>query len=297
MHWKERDEREMIMENIRSVTFRKKATRWLRIGIQVLFFLTAPAAFSSAFSGIKEIFTAFSQGAELQMTSFAKILLFLLIFTIVFGRFFCGYACAFGAVGDWIYMFSCAVQKRIIKKKVPRMPEQVQVNMQYVKYILSSVVVLLCFAGHQQLVNQDSPWTVFSFLSSFQMPRGDVAVGSALLASILAGMALQERFFCQFLCPMGAVFALLPILPFGQLRRDRERCRRGCRACSKTCPVALGPEMGSARSGECIRCGRCADACPGKNISIGGLPLRGSEPAWVVLQAALLLVGMFFLKR
>lgn len=31
-----------------------------------------------------------------------------------------------------------------------------------------------------------------------------------LLVIIVAGMAVKERFFCQFLCPMGAVFSLLP---------------------------------------------------------------------------------------
>ena len=35
-------------------------------------------------------------------------------------------------------------------------------------------------------------------------------VGIVLLILIMAGMCTQERFFCQFLCPMGAVFAIMP---------------------------------------------------------------------------------------
>lgn len=286
----------MNMEKAGSAVFGRRAARWFRAGIQVLFFLTAPSAFSSAFSGIKEIFTAFSQGAELQFTSFAKTLVFLSVFTIVFGRFFCGHACAFGAVGDWIYTLSSVIRKKMIKKKKLRIPERIQVYMQYVKYVVLFAVVMACFAGHQRSINKNSPWTIFAFLSSFHVPRGDVAVGSILLVSIAIGMAFQERFFCQFLCPMGAVFSLLPILPFGQLRRDRERCIKGCGACSRKCPVALELETGSMRSGECIRCGRCADVCPKKNISIGWLPISGAEPAWVGLQAAILFLGMIFLK-
>ena len=38
------------------------------------------------------------------------------------------------------------------------------------------------------------------------------------LLLIMLGMAWEERFFCKFLCPMGGIFSLLPILP-GSLYR------------------------------------------------------------------------------
>ena len=34
-------------------------------------------------------------------------------------------------------------------------------------------------------------------------------IGIILLILILIGMAFKKRFFCQFLCPMGAVFSIL----------------------------------------------------------------------------------------
>ncbi len=283
------------MKKMKPAAFRRRIALLLRAGIQVLFFLVIPSAFSSAFSGIKEIFTAFSQGAELSLTSFARILLFLLIFTIIFGRFFCGYACAFGAIGDWIYALSSAIQRKV-RKRLPQISRKMQIRAQYIKYAILLAIVILCFTGHQQFVNENSPWTVFSFLSSFHIPRGDVTVGGILLVLILIGMAACERFFCQFLCPMGAVFSMLPVVPFGQLRRDREQCLKGCSACLKSCPVVLELEEDSIRSGECIRCNKCADKCPKKNISIGALPIRGTEPIWIILQAVVLLVVLLFLK-
>ena len=44
--------------------------------------------------------------------------------------------------------------------------------------------------------------------------------GLLLLLLILAGMVFCERFFCRFLCPMGAVFNLLPILPLFAAKRQ-----------------------------------------------------------------------------
>ncbi len=41
------------------------------------------------------------------------------------------------------------------------------------------------------------------------------------LALILVGMALEERFFCKFFCPMGAIFSLMPVLTPFSLRRNR----------------------------------------------------------------------------
>lgn len=273
---------------------RRRNAMLLRAGIQLAFFLLAPSAFSSAFSGIKEICTAFSQGAELELTSFAKILLLLCLFTVVFGRFFCGYACAFGAIGDWIYALAAKIAKKT-GKKLPTIPERFIGPAQYVKYAVLVLIVILCVAGQQQMVNGNSPWTIFSFLSSFHMPKGSTVISILLFIAIVCGMALHERFFCQFLCPMGAVFSLLPVLPLGQLRRDRDTCAKGCSACSRVCPVDLELEEESIHSGECIRCNRCVELCPKHNISIDWIPLSGNEPAWVVLQAAALLIGLWFI--
>ena len=66
-------------------------------------------------------------------------------------------------------------------------------------------------------------------------------MGIGLLVLILLGMAVQPRFFCQFLCPMGAVFALLPVLPFARLHRQSDGCIPGCNACKQQCDV---PEAG-----------------------------------------------------
>ena len=102
----------------------KQLHSYLRCGIQLLFFILVPSAFTAAFSGVKYMFTQIGAGEMVSMTSFLTALCVLSVYTIVFGRFFCGFACAFGSFGDAlhaVYLWSC----RKIKKKPLRIPEKI----------------------------------------------------------------------------------------------------------------------------------------------------------------------------
>ena len=85
-------------------------------------------------------------------------------------------------------------------------------------------------------------------------------------------MLFVERFFCQFLCPLGAVFSLLPVLPFSAFRRDTARCAKRCGLCKRSCPVSVHPDPDALTAGECISCGRCADGCPLENVAMLRVP-------------------------
>ena len=78
---------------------RKKLHTWLRALIQLLYFLFIPSIYTAAFAGVKYIFTQIGAGEKIAMTSFVTVLLVICLYTMVFGRFFCGFACAFGAFG------------------------------------------------------------------------------------------------------------------------------------------------------------------------------------------------------
>ena len=113
----------------------------------------------------------------------------------------------------------------------------------------------------------------------------------------MLGMALVERFFCQFLCPLGAIFSLLPVLPISQFNRDRTHCAKRCNRCQDRCPVRIHPDRNDLKAGECIACGRCADGCPMANVtllrieqSMGDKPrnLCGNGIAAVLIKATIL---------
>ena len=124
----------------------KQVHRYVRATIQLIFFLLVPSAFTAAFSGVKYLFTQIGKGDAIGMTSFVTALCVLCLYTILFGRFFCGFACAFGSFGDalhGIYLWIC----KKIRKKPYRISEKITKYLYLLKYIVLAMISLLCYAG------------------------------------------------------------------------------------------------------------------------------------------------------
>lgn len=282
--------------------------RGVRWAVQVGFFLLAPAMFSAAFNGVKYLFTQIGAGEAVQAGGFIVLLVALLGFTALFGRFFCGYACAFGTLGDAVYAVFTPVRRLLRIPEKPLPPAAMRAG-QFVKFGVLAGVCALCLTGTWSAVSGYSPWTAFAAGTEGSL-EGAASGALAALVLVMLGMAVVERFFCQFLCPLGALFALMPMLPCSLFTRRKERCAKSCGLCQKSCLVSLYPDADAFASGECIACGRCADTCPLENISLisvgaqsansgaaaggkrGGKPklqVRGTGVAGVFVRAALLL--------
>jgi polyferredoxin len=268
---------------------KKKRTRLIRAGIQAVCFLLAPAVFTTAFSGVKEILKQFSKGEPIALSAFVTGLLVICLYTMVFGRFFCGYGCAFGTLGDVVYALSSFLQKKI-GKKIKRLPDTVIHRLQYIKYLVLLAVAAACVTGtYDKIMKGKNPWDVFSMLTAGRISMEGYEIGVGIFLAILVVMALGERFFCQFLCPMGAVFSLLPVFPAVLYRRDRENCINGCSACQRNCPVRMEIEGDSKKSGECIQCDQCSAICPRGNAARAGKKKKGMTELFLVVKAAVLI--------
>lgn len=94
----------------------KKIHTWLRAAIQLLYFIFLPSVYTAAFAGVKYIFTQLGAGQQVAMTSFVTILVVVCGYTFLFGRFFCGFACAFGTLGDAVHALYRFIFKKLKKK-------------------------------------------------------------------------------------------------------------------------------------------------------------------------------------
>ena len=254
---------------------------------------------------MKYIFTQLGAREAIEPGSFVVLLAAVLAFTVVFGRFFCGYACAFGTLGDVVYALFTPLRKqlRVLARPLPAAAYRVA---QLAKFAVLAAICGLCFAGAWSQVSSYSPWTAFAAIVAGSID-GILAGALCVLAVIVVGMAFIERFFCQFLCPLGALFSLMPVLPFSAFSRKKSHCAKNCGLCKKGCPVAIFPDSDSLSAGECIACGRCADGCPLENVALvragtlvdargrkkSRFKIKGTGVAIALVKAALLLAVLW----
>lgn len=102
---------------------KKQIHTWLRALIQLYFFLFLPSAFTAAFAGIKYIFTQIGAGEKVGLTIFVTVLIVLCVYTVLFGRFFCGFACAFGSLGDAVHAMYMWICKKLKKSQLSLVKE------------------------------------------------------------------------------------------------------------------------------------------------------------------------------
>ncbi len=109
---------------------------------------------------------------------------------------------------------------------------------------------------------------------SFDQPlyRQSVFIG-ALFLIVLGLNLLEKRFWCKYLCPLGALFGLLSRRSL--LKRSVSEGCTSCGACSNACQGDASPEIRDGWKGaECLVCRNCDDVCPRNAITFGFGPRR-----------------------
>ncbi|MBI2193400.1 MAG: 4Fe-4S binding protein [Planctomycetes bacterium] len=112
---------------------------------------------------------------------------------------------------------------------------------------------------------------------------GMTAASLFLLGLLLADIAMSPRFWCNCLCPGGALYSLLGCFRLLKVRRDPEACTL-CSRCNEVCPRALKP-MVDPIGMECDNCGLCVEVCPSQSLAFrmalkdNGFPAPGVRNA------------------
>lgn len=204
----------------------------------------------------------------------------LMLFGVLLGRFVCGFLCPFGFVQDLLRH----VPHPGIRPAGRFFREADRLG-RYLKYVVLLVLVVLlpAFAEGGSGVAEPS-------FCKYLCPAGTLEGGipqmllhlelrslagalfhwkMALLVLILFASVFIPRFFCRYLCPLGAFYALFNRFSFFTMQVDRERCI-SCGKCGEVCPMHVDVTE-DINSAECIRCGRCRESCPTDAITAGFL--------------------------
>lgn len=164
---------------------------------------------------------------------------------------FCGWLCPFGALQELLNNAAKAL-------KVPqyRVPWGLHERLWPIKYIifLGLLGMSLYSTAFAEQLAEVEPFKT-SIILKFAREWPFVIYALTLLA---AGLFV-ERFFCRYMCPLGAALAIPGrIRMFEWLRRWPE-CGSPCQRCANECPVqAIHPE-GHINVNECIYCMHCQE--------------------------------------
>ncbi len=76
-----------------------------------------------------------------------------------------------------------------------------------------------------------SPWTIFGMYATFKgFPAASylLSIGGLLMLLILIGSFFIERFFCKYLCPLGALYSLAAKLRIFKIKKPTAACGNCC---------------------------------------------------------------------
>ncbi len=162
---------------------------------------------------------------------------------------YCGWLCPFGALQE--------LTNQIARKlRIPQwtLPWGLHERLWPIKYVIFLGLFGVSLASIEQAerlaeVEPFKTAIVLKFVRAWPF----VAYALALLA---AGLFV-ERFYCRYLCPLGAALAIpARMRMFDWLKRYRE-CGNPCQTCAHECPVQSIHPTGEINPNECINCLHC----------------------------------------
>ncbi|MGB6242606.1 MAG: 4Fe-4S binding protein [Castellaniella sp.] len=162
---------------------------------------------------------------------------------------FCGWLCPFGALQE----LTNNLAKRL---RVPQIKVSHGVNTRLagLKYIIFLILfgISLYELGLAEKFAEIEPFKTAIILKFIR----DWPFVIFAVVLLLAGLFI-ERFYCRYLCPMGAALAIPAKLRIFDWLRRYKTCGNPCQLCAVECPVqAINPE-GDINPNECIQCLNC----------------------------------------
>lgn len=101
--------------------------------------------------------------------------------------------------------------------------------------------------------------TFFTLSPSPRFYTGTFLIGAVFLSALLLNLYIP-RFYCRFICPLGALFGLLGRFALWRVGKSEDKCPN-CLICEKECEGACSPSA-KIRTNECILCMNCLHTCP-----------------------------------
>ena len=101
-------------------------------------------------------------------------------------------------------------------------------------------------------------------------------IGLVFLSAVLLNLHIP-RFYCRFICPLGALFGVLSPYALWRVGKSRPECRN-CHICETHCEGGCEPSL-RIRTAECVLCMNCLNECRHDLMGYGTVPSATGEKA------------------
>jgi len=219
------------------------------------------------FGGFETLYTLIATGAFIPriMASSLILAIGILITVLIFRKGFCGYICPFGTVQELL--------GKIRKNKI-KINNKLDRKARYLKYvILVGILIGTAVTGTLVFRAFDPFVTFFHFGKGIFWDYNSAELVEHLIPFIITivvlGLAIFiDRFWCRYLCPLGATMNLFTKLGLTKIKRDKKTCI-DCKICDKVCPMNVKvSNVKYVKDEECINCNQCVTACPKSSLSL-----------------------------
>ncbi len=222
-----------------------------------------------------------------------------IVLTIVLGRFFCGWVCPFGAIHQFAGF--CAKYKKPLKNRIFLNRYS---PWQSAKYFLLFFFLAAAFIDLIEILTPGNPLiagslqiglldpipllyrsinlallplldgSVIHLSSSVRFYDGAWVIGIIFIAAITLNF-LKPRFYCRYICPLGALFGILSRFALFRIGKNKSECIN-CESCEKNCEGACSPTS-RIRINECVLCMNCVKDCRHDMMSYRIYPSEAGE--------------------
>lgn len=254
---------------------KQKMIYYIRLFISAVVLICSFLAFTTTFSFFAKFFAIqLGAGVASLAASFSiTVLIFVLavlIFTFLFGRFYCSIICPFGILQNAVNFFSFKNSKNYK-------------NFYKTRYTIAAVVFGALFTGWAVGFKILEPYTNFGLIASsifspiyntitktdnYRFTIATIAISLIPFIILIFLVLFKRRFFCTAICPVGTLLGLFS--KYGLFRLQiTDKCIT-CGACFRGCPAgSINLKDKKIDNELCIRCLKCVAVCPKQAITYG----------------------------
>jgi polyferredoxin len=213
------------------------------------------------FGAVESLWSWITTGTFLRSTNTANlvILVAVLATALLMGRAFCGWMCPLGAVQEWIARLGSKLtggdSRKRRKGMIPvQLPRAIDKPLRFLKYLVLASILWSSLEAVFPPLREFCPYRILFGLHL------ETPLAIAVLVAFLAASLLVERFWCKYLCPLGALLSVTNKIAPIKVATDKKICT-ACGRCGASCPMGIEERAQNITSPECIRCLDCVDTC------------------------------------